>query len=140
MNAEEAIKLCRFVKAACPQQAIDEYTPDAWLVLLEPYRFEDCRQAAVDLARAEPFVAPAEIIQRVKAIRGKRIAEFGPIEPPPEVTSGQRDYREWFIETRTAIGDGILKPEPREIDRAARERLDRMIEGTFRDIDEDEDD
>jgi hypothetical protein len=55
VNANEAIMLCRFVKAACPQQAIDEYTPDAWLILLEPFRYEDCKQAAVELARAEPF-------------------------------------------------------------------------------------
>lgn len=108
MNAKEALALCRFVKAACPQQAIDEMTPDAWVVLLAKYRFEDCKQAAIDLAQESPFVAPAEIIARVKQIRGKRIAEYGPFEPPPEVVSGQRDYREWFIETRTLIGNGEL--------------------------------
>lgn len=137
MNATEAIMLCRFIKAACPQQAMDELTPDAWLMLLEPYRYEDCQQAAVELARAEPFVAPAEIIAKVKAIRGKRIAEYGPIaDPPPEVTSGQRDYREWFIETRTAIGDGTLKPTQRAIDKAERKRVDNAIESAFQRIPE----
>lgn len=135
MNAHEAIMLCRFVKGACPQQAIDEYTPDAWLVLLEGLRYEDCRQAAIDLARESPFVAPAEIIARVKAIRGKRIAEYGPLEIPAEVGRGERDYREWFIATRTAIADGTLKPKsPREPDPVEQAKVQRAIAGTFPEV------
>lgn len=127
MNATEALMLCRFVKGACPQQAIDEYTPDAWLALLEPYRFEDCRDAAVDLARESPFVAPAEIIARVKAIRGKRIQDYGPFDPPTDCP----DYHAWLSDMRKRIADGELKPERRAIDAVARERLDRQIEDVF---------
>lgn len=135
MNAQEAITLCRFVKGACPQQAIDEYTPDSWLVLLEPWRFEDCREAAIDIARQQPFVAPAEIIARVKAIRGKRIAEFGPVDPPLEVQSGEWDYQDWWRTTRTAIADGTLKPEQRrEIDKAGQAQVRQAIAGTFQGV------
>ena len=112
MNAKEAVTLCRFVKGACPGQAIDEYTPDAWALILADYRFEDCMAAALELVKAEPFVAPAEIIKRVKAIRGKRIAEYGPIEPTPEearaIESGELSWRDWHIAKRSAIGDGTL--------------------------------
>lgn len=137
MSPSEALALCRFVKAACPQQAIDELTPDAWSLLLAKYRFEDCKQAAIDLAQESPFVAPAEIIARVKQIRGKRIAEYGPIDPPPEVVRGEVEWRAWFLEQRTRIADGELKPPPRrEIDKDVRKRVDKAIEGTFRDPDE----
>lgn len=57
--------LARFVKACCPQQAIDEYTPDAWHELLGHLELADCREAAVMVARRQPFVAPAEIIAEV---------------------------------------------------------------------------
>lgn len=141
MNATEAITLCRFVKGACPQQAIDEYTPDAWALILADYRFEDCQQAALELVQANPFVAPAEIIAKVKAIRGKRIAEFGPIEPTEDearaIEAGELSWRDWHIATRSAIGDGTLKPPPRrEIDRAEQAKVQRAIQGTFRRIED----
>lgn len=133
MNAAEAIMLVRFIKAACPQQAIDELTPDAWLMLLEPYRFEDCKQAAVDLARAQPFVAPAEIIARVKAIRAKHIQDYGPFDPPEGIT----DYRQWLYDTRRAIADGRLTPPTRELEnKPERARVDQTIEPAFQRIPE----
>jgi hypothetical protein len=135
VNANEAIMLCRFVKAACPQQAIDEYTPDAWLILLEPFRYEDCKQAAVELARAEPFVAPAEIIAKVKAIRSKRIQDFGPFDPPDGIT----DYHKWLGDTRRAIADGELTPNVRPINKAEQDRVMRAIEGVFPRIPDDTD-
>jgi hypothetical protein len=106
VNEAEALTLCRLVKGFCPQQAFDEYTPDAWFMVLRPYRFEDCRQAVVDLAASQVFMAPSEIIAGVKRIRGKRIAAFGPIDPPPGITDGE--YQSWFLETRRRIGDGNL--------------------------------
>lgn len=117
MNAAEAITLCRLVKGVCPQQAIDEYTPDGWLMLLEPYRYEDCHEAVKDIASTQPFVAPAEIIAQVRRIRGKRIAEFGPIDPPAGLEDG--DYREWFIGVRTRIGNGELTRAKWDAERAA---------------------
>src|SRR5690349_11552302 len=78
MTAAEAVMLCRFAKACCPQQAIDEYTPDAWHELLSDLRFEDCKAAVVDVVKEQPFVSPAEIRSRIAKVRANRHLEFGP--------------------------------------------------------------
>jgi len=100
--ATEAATLCRLAKAMCPQQAFDEYTPDAWHMLLEPLRFEDCKEALVNLARKRPFVAPAEIMTEVRRIRDKRLTDHPPFDPPPEVD----DYNCWLGEMRRRIANG----------------------------------
>lgn len=61
--------LTRYVKACCPQQAIDEYTADAWHDLLEDVTFDEAKQAVIAVARRQPFVAPAEIISEVRFTR-----------------------------------------------------------------------
>jgi hypothetical protein len=106
MNAKEAAALCRLAKAACPQQAIDEHTPEAWFMLMGNVRFEDARDALVAITQRQPFVAPSEIIAEVRRVRGKRIAEFGPVDPPADLDDGA--YREWFIALRNRIGNGEL--------------------------------
>ena len=73
MNRQEAVALARYVKACCPQQAIDEYTPDAWHDLLGDLDIDACRQAAACVARRQPFVAPAEIRAEVRAERARRL-------------------------------------------------------------------
>ena len=58
MTHAETVLLTRYVKACCPQQAIDEYTPDAWHDLLGDLALADCRAAAAAVAKRQPFVAP----------------------------------------------------------------------------------
>lgn len=65
MTNEETVLLTRYVKACCPQQAIDRYTPDAWHDLLGDLALNECRAAAAAIARRQPFVAPSEIIAEV---------------------------------------------------------------------------
>lgn len=108
MNPTEAVGLCRFVKAACPQQAIDEATPDAWGLLLADVRFEDAKAAVVNLARRQPFVAPAEIVAEVKRIRAERIRRFGHPVPPPELADDPTREQEWMREAYKQIGDGSV--------------------------------
>jgi len=62
MTPRETVILARYVKALCPQQAIDEFTPDAWHDLLGDYSLDEARAAAATVARRQPFVAPAEMI------------------------------------------------------------------------------
>src|SRR5215472_4887726 len=57
--------LARYVKALCPQQAIDEYTADAWHDVLGHLSFAECREAAIAVSRRQPFIAPAEIIREI---------------------------------------------------------------------------
>lgn len=103
MNATEAAILCRYVKAACPQQAIDEYTPAAWGDLLADIRLEDAKVAVRAVVSRQPFIAPAEIRDEVKRIRAKRIADHPILTPPPGTEAEQRA---WLGEAKRRIGDG----------------------------------
>jgi len=80
MTREETVLLTRYVKALCPQQAIDSYTPIAWHDLLGEFGAGECRAAAARVAARQPFVAPSEIIteaeceRRAAAGRARRAA------------------------------------------------------------------
>jgi hypothetical protein len=66
MTHEETVILVRYVRACCPQQAMDEFTPDAWHDLLGGLSLRECREAVAVVARRQPFVAPAEVIAEVR--------------------------------------------------------------------------
>lgn len=61
--------LCRYIRALCPQQKFDEYTPDAWADVLSGYQLDDARRAAAAVARRQPFVSPSEIIAEIRRTR-----------------------------------------------------------------------
>lgn len=131
MTPTEAALLCRLTKSACPQQKFDEYTPDLWGELLADVRFIDAKEALMTIAARQPFVAPSEIIAEVKRIRSKRIAEFGPIPPPPAEEldpDNWRAFQQWQIDTERAIADGDLKPA--ELDLPKRDM--KQLENTFK--------
>lgn len=104
MNKNEVALLCRLAKAACPQQAIDEHTPEAWFLLLEPFRAVDAKEALVEIAREQPFVSPAEIIGRVKRLRAARIVAYGDVEVPAGLT--EPETRAFLALMRRRIADG----------------------------------
>jgi hypothetical protein len=129
MTPTEAAKLCAFAGQCFPQQKINEFTPDAWGLILEDIRFDDAHEALVRLARKQPFVSPAEIIREVKKIRAKRIDEYGPITPPADLDPDDTAaYREWWANVQKAIADGEMRPK--ELDLPKRDM--RQIERTFR--------
>lgn len=82
MNNQETTALCRYVRALCPQQRFDEYTPDAWHDLLGDQQLDDARAAASRIARRQPFVAPSEILAEIRTIRSERLEGFQ-YEPQP---------------------------------------------------------
>lgn len=104
MNHQEAAVLCRVVAAYCPQQHFDEFTANAWHDLLGDLRFVDAKQAAADVAKRQPFVAPAEIRTKVHEIRDQRIRSAPIIDPPPDLD--EVGYRRWLGESRRRIADG----------------------------------
>lgn len=111
MSHAEAVLLCRYAKAACPQQAFDQYTPDAWADLLGDLRYVDCQEAVKAVVQRQPFVAPAEIREEVKRVRSKRILDFGPIpDPGHEIGADPARYRRYMLETTRDIADGVLLP------------------------------
>jgi len=105
MTPEETLVLTRYVKACCPQQAIDRYTPDAWHDLLGDLTLEDCRAAVVTVAKRQPFVAPAEIRAEVRIIRDARLDEGEKYLDPPSGLDGP-SYQRWLINARKRIADG----------------------------------
>ena len=134
MSPAEAVMLCRYAKACCPQQAFDDYTPDAWHDLLGDYPFEDCKQAVKTVTKRQPFVAPAEIRAEVRRIRYKRIEAFGPFDPPAEI-EGVRAYCSWLEAMQRRIADGELTRETYGAIEGGRREMP-ALEGVFRSVDE----
>jgi len=106
MTPKQTLALTRYVKACCPQQAMDSYTPDAWYDLLGDLPLEDCRAAVVAVAKRQPFVAPAEIRAEVRAIRDERLRLAGDPAPPAELLDDPAAYRAWIRRTTKQIADG----------------------------------
>jgi len=107
MTPKEAVLLTRYVKACCPQQQIDEYTPDAWHDILGDLRLEDCRAAVAAIKQRTVFVDPSEIRAEVKYMRQQRIRDAGGIPaPPPELLDDPPAYRAALRAAAVALGDG----------------------------------
>ena len=95
-----------YVKACCPQQAIGEYTPDAWHDLLGDLELTDCREAVAAVAKRQPFVAPAEIRAEVKHIRADRLARTPLPAPPAALADDPGKYQEAIQRGIQRIADG----------------------------------
>lgn len=114
MNRSEIIKLGRLVKACCPSQQFDEYTPDAWTLILAGYNFDDAKAAVSALASTplEPgksrYIEPGHIIAGILRIRAKRL-EATPLPSPPAGLDSA-GYLSWERRTREAIASGHYVP------------------------------
>lgn len=129
MNAQEALLLCRYAKAASPSQHMDEYTPDAWLDLLEDLRYVDAQEALRNHLRREQYVAPSDIRKGVAALRLKRREDHGIPQVPHDLwqqwqteaeamTNGPEKWRHadiqhsrWAKDVDQRIMDGETFPE-----------------------------
>jgi hypothetical protein len=107
MTPPETVLLTEYIRACCPQQAIGEYTPDAWHDLLGDLSLADCKAAVAAVAKRQPFVAPAEIRAEVKTIREQRLQDTAVpadllvpfVDDPPAYLAAVRT-------AETAIADG----------------------------------
>lgn len=127
MNPTESLALTRFVRAACPQQKFDEYTPDAWHELLADLQFADCRAAVTALGKRQPFISPAEIRTEVVRIRAERIRAdmTEPEYDRDDVAGGLAAIRA----RRRAVGDGQSAPNALPaIDPAVRDRVEKYVD------------
>lgn len=106
MTPKETVMLVRYVKACCPQQQIDEYTPDAWHDLLGDLAMNDCREAVKAVTRRQPFVAPAEIRAEVRRIRDDRLSRQVLPAPPPELADEPGRYQAALAASIQRIADG----------------------------------
>lgn len=112
MKPTEAVDLARYLRAHFPQQPVDEFTADALGETLAAYPANDCRQAVLNIAeRGEQWCSPTAVKAEVKRIREKRVADYGPIEPPagldPDEVGG---YQRWLEVKVRAIADGAVRP------------------------------
>lgn len=109
MNRADAVKLCRLVKSLCPSQTFDEYTPDAWMLILAGYDYDDAKTAVAALVSAplEPgrarYIEPGHIIGGIDRLRRKRLEAAMP-EPPSGLDT--RAYLDWLRRTRAQIANG----------------------------------
>ena len=117
MSPEETVALCRLVKAVCPSQALDQYTPDAWALILRRIDYSDAKQAVIDIASRplEPgksrYIEPGHIIAQVKRIRAQRLADHGPLIPPPGL-DGTTQYLAWIRQASAVVASGGSLPTP----------------------------
>lgn len=110
MTPREAVLLTRYVKACCPGQQIDEYTPDAWHDILGALELADCREAVRTIAARQPFVAPAEIAAEVKRVRAERLHDFQYVPVPGDESTAV--YLAALREQREAVASGRREPAP----------------------------
>ncbi len=109
MTPQETLKICRLAKAASPAQAMDEYTPELWAMVLAPFRYVDAEQAITELAGDQEWIHVSHIKKRIKRIRHERVLAYGMLpEPPSDVDALPGGYSKWHYDTVRAIGDGAL--------------------------------
>lgn len=113
MNTAEVLQLCRLVKACCPSQVFDAYTPDAWALILGGYDYDDAKRAVAEMVSAplDPgkarYIEPGHIIGGIGRIRRQRLEGAMP-EPPSGL--GTDDYLAWLRTTRAAVASGTYVP------------------------------
>ncbi|MFF5703453.1 hypothetical protein ACFY7H_13230 [Streptomyces sp. NPDC012794] len=117
MTPDETVVLARYVRALCPQQKFDEYTPDAWHDVLGDYPLTAARRAAATVARRQPFISPAEIIEVIEQQRAENASDFQGPGLPAEVPDADPDDPVAYIAAlraqRYRAADGLeLKPRP----------------------------
>lgn len=110
MTPEESVLLIRYVRALCPQQKFDEFTPDAWHDILAPYDLNEIRAAAARHIRAgNAFIAVGEIAAEISKARNDRLDRHTEAEPPTGDT-GDATYKAALLAERKAIADGRTEP------------------------------
>ncbi|MFE9855524.1 hypothetical protein [Streptomyces sp. NPDC005780] len=117
MTPDETVVLARYVRALCPQQKFDEYTPDAWHDVLGDWPLATARTAAAAVAKKQPFVSPAEIIAEIRKQRDAKADSFQGPGLPAEVPDADPDdipaYLAALRTQRTRAADGEqLKRRP----------------------------
>jgi len=121
VNRTETVLLCRYVKAMCPAQAIDEYTPDAWADVLDDIELEDAKDAIRDGVRDRGwrFIDVTDVVAAVRAERVSRwdayYVKHGFPVPPARFADDPAAGNRWLAEARRRIVNGEAT-EPEELD------------------------
>lgn len=73
MNATETVRICDAISQFKPAQKFTEDTPAFWAMVLGDVRYEDARQAVINLTTKIRFIGPEDIVAEVKRIRAERL-------------------------------------------------------------------
>ena len=107
MNATETARICDAISQIKPAQRFDTETPAFWAVILGDIRYEDARQAVLNLGGRQQFIDPSDIITEVRRIRDDRVdrTEMPVPNASPDDPAG---YAVEYRALRLAIADGTL--------------------------------
>lgn len=108
MTPDETVALARYVRALCPAQRFDEYTPDAWHDLLHRYTRDEARAAAAAVAGRQAFVAPGEIATEIRRARAVRMAADAETEAPNVDPDNAIDYARALRGRRNGVATGAV--------------------------------
>lgn len=107
MNAHEVTKLCRAIATISPSQHFDDETPAIWTVILAEIRYQDAREAVVNLGRRQRYIAPVDIATEVSRIRTERLRNVRDADITADIPSEDTDtYQLTLRARRRAIADG----------------------------------
>lgn len=113
MTPTEAVKLCRMVKAICPAQAMDEYTPDTWHELLGDLDLGVAVAAVKELGQTHRFIAPADIHAEVARRRREILASTTTAAEPEWLAALDGDeHTAAYLQWRRDRQDRMLRGEP----------------------------
>ncbi|MER5706021.1 hypothetical protein [Streptomyces sp. NPDC002122] len=112
MTEEEVVLLVGYVRALCPQQKFDEYSPDAWYDVLHDYSLNEAKTAAASVASRQPFVAPGEIATEVRKNRRALVSVDAETEPPAVDPNNVPLYLRQVRTHRRAVATGLTPAIP----------------------------
>lgn len=114
MKPTEVVLLTGYLRAHFPSQPVDEFTTEALEEILAPFPAADCKRAILNIAdRGEHWCAPTDVRKEVRRIRAKRVADYGPIEPPADLDPDNVvGYQRWLAAMHRGIADGTIVPPP----------------------------
>lgn len=115
MNIQETAAVLARVQAYHQGFKVNDAKILAWYELLEPYMLRDCIEAVKDYFK-DPgdWIMPADVIQRVKGYRAKRLQAIGgtaylsPADERAAIESGS--YSEAMADLNRLAADGHLPP------------------------------
>ena len=118
MNATETARLCAIIHALCPSQKFDEWTPDAWSMVLEDIPFNDAQGAVRTVYREQGSdaewvrrIEADDIIREVKRVRVRRLESHPQLIPPAGLSVAAE--LAWLKRARKAVADGHQVPNTR---------------------------
>jgi hypothetical protein len=106
VTAPETVVLVEYIRSCCPQQAVAEYTQDAWTDLLGDLPLADCKAAVAEIANRQAFIAASDIRAEVKRVRHQRIQDTDIPPPPPELLGNPAAYCAAVRAANIAAADG----------------------------------